>query len=171
MACRPLVARYAWVMVVAPLRFTSLSADALADFAGVLAHSLTPGDVIMLSGDVGAGKTHFARALIQSILQTPEDVPSPTFTLVQTYDTTRGSLWHTDLSRLTSTSELEELGLFDAFEDAICLVEWPDRLGAEAPSNALWITLTASNDAETRSMEVTWQGDTWARKLDQWATV
>ena len=157
-------------MVAAPLSFTSLSADALTDIARALAGTLSSGDVILLSGEVGAGKTHFARALIQSILPEPEDVPSPTFTLVQTYDTTRGPLWHTDLYRLASTYELEELGLFEAFDTAICLVEWPDRLGNEAPQNALCIALTSSEGGDTRSMDISWQDDRWNAKLDQWAT-
>ena len=66
-----------------------------------LGKALEPGDTILLSGGVGAGKTHFARSMIQSLLKAPEDVPSPTFTLVQSYDTTKGPLWHADLYRLT----------------------------------------------------------------------
>ena len=78
-------------------------------------------------------KSHFARALIQSRLAAIgrfEDVPSPTFTLVQCYDLGSVDLWHADLYRLTSPSECDELGLVDAFESAICLVEWPDRLAS-----------------------------------------
>lgn len=94
---------------------------------------LLPGDVVLLEGAVGAGKTHLARALIHAVLLQDEDVPSPTFTLVQTYDTRNGTLWHSDLYRLSSTFEIEELGLIDAFADAICLIEWPDRLGELTP--------------------------------------
>ncbi len=78
---------------------------------------------MLLDGPVGAGKTTLARAAILSILPEPEDVPSPTFTLVQTYDTTRGPLWHCDLYRLSSVLEIEELGLEEAFETAITLIE------------------------------------------------
>ena len=77
-----------------------------ATFAATLGLRLLPGDVILLDGPVGAGKTHLARALIRAILLVDEDVPSPTFTLVQTYDTQNGTLWHSDLYRLTSTFEI-----------------------------------------------------------------
>ena len=109
------------------LDLTLHDADQTARLAVTLGRALTAGDVVLLTGDVGAGKTHFARALIQSLLAVPEDVPSPTFTLVQTYDAPAAAIWHADLYRLTSVYEIEELGLTDAFSDAICLVEWPDR--------------------------------------------
>lgn len=156
-------------MGASSINCTALSPDETAAIAVVLAAELEPGDTILLSGDVGAGKTHFARALIQSILPVPEDVPSPTFTLVQTYETTRGSLWHSDLYRLSSTYEIEELGLFDAFETAICLVEWPDRLGFEAPADALSVNLVATSDTEARDINASWSADKWDAKLQRWA--
>ena len=87
-----------------------------------------------------AGKTHFARNLIQSLMAEPEDVPSPTFTLVQAYDTPSGEIWHCDLYRLSAAEEVDELGLTEAFDTAICLVEWPDKLGPLAPRGALTLT-------------------------------
>jgi tRNA threonylcarbamoyladenosine biosynthesis protein TsaE len=108
----------------------------------VLARHLLPGDTLLLSGNIGAGKTHLARALIQARLGRMEDVPSPTFTLIQTYDAGSTEIWHADLYRLGHPDEAWELGLEDAFESAICLVEWPDRLGSLAPANALHILLT-----------------------------
>ncbi|WP_299619246.1 tRNA (adenosine(37)-N6)-threonylcarbamoyltransferase complex ATPase subunit type 1 TsaE [uncultured Tateyamaria sp.] len=138
-------------------------ADATAAFAVVLGARLTPGDTVLLSGPVGAGKTHFARALIQSILHAPEDVPSPTFTLVQTYDTIRGPLWHTDLYRVSADTEIDELGLIEAFDDAICLVEWPDRLGSVTPAAALGIALQADGDA--RDAVLTWTDPRWVDRL------
>ncbi|MEB8388958.1 tRNA (adenosine(37)-N6)-threonylcarbamoyltransferase complex ATPase subunit type 1 TsaE [Rhodobacteraceae bacterium KMM 6894] len=133
--------------------------------AATLAPRLVPSDVILLTGDIGAGKTHFARCLIQSLLHTPEDVPSPTYTLVQTYAVPTGELWHADLYRLTSTSEVFELGLIDAFVDAICLIEWPDRLGDLAPAGALHLALTQGAGDDEREMMFRWKQGDWADKL------
>ena len=145
-----------------------ISPEETGALAGRLAQQLTSGDVLLLTGDVGAGKTHFARHLIQSILSVPEDVPSPTFTLVQEYDTTRGPLWHCDLYRLTSTGEVEELGLVDAFETAICLVEWPDRLGSLAPAEVLEIRLDPWAGEHDRLLTATWTGNTWTDRVTEW---
>ena len=128
------------------LDLTLHDADQTARLAVTLGRALAAGDVVLLTGDVGAGKTHFARALIQSLLTVPEDVPSPTFTLVQTYDALAAAIWHADLYRLTSVYEIEELGLTDAFSDAICLVEWPDRLGDLRPEDALDLTMTVTGE-------------------------
>ncbi len=133
--------------------------------AALLATKLATGDVILLTGDVGAGKTHFARSLIQSVLVQPEDVPSPTFTLVQTYDTQVGEIWHADLYRLTSVFEVEELGLIDAFDTSVCLVEWPDRLGPLTPANALSITLTPGDADNARQLMMHWEDPKWTNKL------
>mmetsp|Transcript_18289 Transcript_18289/g.29144 ORF Transcript_18289/g.29144 Transcript_18289/m.29144 type:complete len:158 (+) Transcript_18289:2278-2751(+) len=138
-------------------------AGATADLARGLGAGLCPGDTILLTGPVGAGKTHFARALIQSILILPEDVPSPTFTLVQTYDTSRGPLWHTDLYRISADTEIDELGLIEAFDAAICLVEWPDRLGPVTPLNALNIELVP--EGEARDAKLSWTDPRWSKRL------
>ncbi|MFN3644891.1 MAG: tRNA (adenosine(37)-N6)-threonylcarbamoyltransferase complex ATPase subunit type 1 TsaE [Gemmobacter sp.] len=109
-----------------------------------LADRLGPGDVLLLEGPIGAGKTHLARALIQHRLAAAgrmEDVPSPTFTLVQVYDNASGEIWHADLYRLSHPAEVAELGLDEAFGTALCLVEWPDRLGKLTPAHALHLTL------------------------------
>ena len=129
-----------------------------------LAAATTPTACILLEGPVGAGKSHFARGFIRSLLIEPEDIPSPTFTLVQTYETTKGTLWHTDLYRLTSDFEIEELGLTEAMEEAICLIEWPDRLGPFAPTHAL--TLTFLPDNQTRHITARWRDDTWTKVLN-----
>jgi len=100
-----------------------------------LSTALRPGDVVLLHGQIGAGKSHLARALIRARLGRMEDVPSPTFTLVQTYATDEAEIWHADLYRLTQLDEITELGLEAAFETAICLIEWPERLGDLAPKN------------------------------------
>jgi tRNA threonylcarbamoyladenosine biosynthesis protein TsaE len=143
------------------------NAEETSQAARALGAALTAGDTILLTGDVGAGKTHFARSLIQSMLTTPEDVPSPTFTLVQTYDTSAGAIWHADLYRLTSTFEIEELGLSDAFQDAVCLVEWPDRLGELKPDGALEITLETTGE-DGRVLTASWEDDKWVAKLKSW---
>ncbi len=107
-----------------------------------LARLLQPGDTVLLDGPIGAGKTHLARALIRARLGRAEDVPSPTFTLVQTYVAAGTEIWHADLYRLTHPDEVWELGLDDAFVTAICLVEWPDRLGRHVPEGALRVGLS-----------------------------
>ena len=111
-----------------------------------LANLVRPGDTLLLHGPIGAAKTHLARALIQARLGQLEDVPSPSFTLVQTYMAGTVEIWHADLYRLSHPDEVYELGLNDAFATAICLIEWPDRLGKSAPINALNITLSAEGD-------------------------
>lgn len=124
---------------------------ATARLAAVLAPRLRPGDALLLSGPIGAGKSAFARALIRARLGNPaEDVPSPTFTLVQTYEDAGGDLWHCDLYRLTQPEEALELGLDEAFASAICLIEWPDRLGAAAPEGALRLEFAALADGTHR---------------------
>lgn len=111
-----------------------------------LATLCRPGDVILLEGPIGAGKSCLARAFIRSRLGREEEVPSPTFTLVQVYEADGAEIWHADLYRLTHPDEVWELGLDDAFLSAICLVEWPDRLGARQPPGALRIRLEAAGE-------------------------
>lgn len=146
-----------------PLRKTVhlSSPDATSCFAQVIGTALGAGDVLLLEGSIGMGKTHFARALIQSLLEFPEDVPSPTFTIVQVYDTVKGELWHADLYRLTSAFELEEIGLSQAFEEAICLVEWPDRLGRETPASALRLAFSAGDHDDSRQLTAEWSDPKW----------
>lgn len=105
--------------------------------AARLAPALRAGDVLLLEGTIGAGKTHFARALIGALQraagQVPEDVPSPTYTLVQDYAAGPLEVWHADLYRLGCASELAELGLDAALGRALVLVEWPERMGPPPP--------------------------------------
>lgn len=137
------------------------SPDATADLAARLGARLRAGDVLLLEGPIGAGKTHFARALIQSLLSVPEDVPSPTFTLVQVYDGPAAAIWHSDLYRLTHPDEVTELGLTDAFDDAICLVEWPDRLGDLAPQSALHLSFAPGAHDDARRLTLRWSDPRW----------
>lgn len=138
--------------------------DATADFARQLGTFLMAGDVVGLSGPLGAGKSHFARALIQSRQELPEDVPSPSFTLVQTYEAGGLEIWHCDLYRLTSAEEAWELGLDEAFENALCLIEWPERLGGEWPDEALTCTFAPGETAQSRVLHLS-GGPHWAARL------
>jgi len=122
------------------LVLNGLSDAACTALAAKLAPGFTPDNVVLLAGPIGAGKSHFARAVIKSRLAAcgmDEDVPSPTFTLVQTYQAGDLEIWHSDLYRLTLPQEIEELGLFDAFTTALCLIEWPEKLGPDTPRDAL----------------------------------
>ena len=126
------------------LEITLASEEATTALARALAPRLGAGDCILLEGPIGAGKSHFARALIKARLAVAgrdEDVPSPTFTLVQTYDDGQAEIWHADLYRLNGPADVDELGLWEAFDSAICLIEWPDRLGDYTPRNALTLSL------------------------------
>lgn len=120
--------------------------DATARLGRWFAPRLAAGDCVLLEGPIGAGKSHFARALIRARLGREEDVPSPTFTLVQVYEAEGADLWHADLYRLSHPDEAFELGLEDAFATAICLVEWPDRLCRAAPAGAIRLRLGAEGD-------------------------
>ena len=115
-------------------------------FGGLLARQLQAGDVIALSGALGVGKSALARAIIQAVDAAEDDVPSPTFTLVQHYALADGTpLWHLDLYRIETPQEAMALGLDDAFIDAVCLIEWPDRLKKLLPKTNLSIHLYADD--------------------------
>ncbi|MEY2991343.1 MAG: hypothetical protein RI946_737 [Pseudomonadota bacterium] len=148
--------------IIATLSFSS--PDDTAGFAVRMGSILRPSDMILLHGGIGAGKSFFARALIQSVQDVPEDVPSPTFTLVQTYDTQLGEIWHADLYRLSGSDEVIELGLLDAFETAISLIEWPDRLADLSPQTALHLKFTAQND-DTRTLTIAGNADLWKTRM------
>jgi tRNA threonylcarbamoyladenosine biosynthesis protein TsaE len=129
-----------------------------------------PGDVIALSGDLGAGKTTFARAFINALpppaaaATGPEDVPSPTFTLLQIYDRAPAPVWHVDLYRLNRPEEAAELGLEDAFAEAITLIEWPERLGALLPLERLDISLLYAEAPNARRAILSGTG-AWPARL------
>ena len=105
---------------------------------------LKQGDVVLLHGTLGMGKTEFARAMIRSLCddQTLE-VPSPTFTLVQTYKASIGEIYHFDLYRLKDPDDIYELGWEEALSEGITIVEWPERLGPYKPARTLDITLSS----------------------------
>jgi tRNA threonylcarbamoyladenosine biosynthesis protein TsaE len=124
--------------------------------AAALAELVRPGDAVLLEGELGAGKTAFARAFLRALTGDPAlDVPSPTFTLVQTYDTPKGQVHHYDLWRLTDHGAMAELGWDDALED-IVLVEWPDRLGPLTPPHALVLALRPTDDDSREATLTGW---------------
>jgi tRNA threonylcarbamoyladenosine biosynthesis protein TsaE len=126
--------------------------------AARLASVARAGDCILLEGPLGAGKTALARAFLRAAAGDPEmEVPSPSFTLVQIYDTRIGPVFHYDLWRLDGSDSLAELDWEDAL-DAVVLVEWPDRLGTLRPPEALTITLRLG-DGEAREATLTGQND------------
>lgn len=154
-------------MLNTPRQIQFSNQDETAAFAARLGVELAEGDVILLSGEIGSGKTHFARSLIQSTMLVPEDVPSPTFTLVQIYETQRGEIWHADLYRLASIEEIEELGLDEAFSSSICLIEWPDKLGPLRPRNALHLHFEADQgDDNRRSLKMDWTDEKWSPMIE-----
>ncbi|RZI47057.1 tRNA (adenosine(37)-N6)-threonylcarbamoyltransferase complex ATPase subunit type 1 TsaE [Candidatus Finniella inopinata] len=130
----------------------NLTQPQLEEQAHFLATAVAAPCVIALWGDMGAGKSTFARAFIQSLLPTT-DVPSPTFTLIQTYDTPKGEIWHCDLYRLKGPEDAEELGLLEAFNQHICLIEWPERLGDFLPDFRYNIYIKVS-DIDQRSCKI-----------------
>jgi len=138
--------------------------------AGVIKPVLGAGDVLLLAGPVGAGKSFFARALISAMLADHglvEDIPSPTFTLVQTYQAGDLEIWHSDLYRLTSVDEVAELGLLDAFATALCLVEWPDRLGEELPADALTLAFALGETPGERQVVISSPNRRWQPLIDR----
>lgn len=132
-----------------------------------LAQHVAAGEALLLSGDLGMGKSTLARGLIRALTRPDEDVPSPTFTLVQFYESTP-PVAHFDLYRLEDPREIDEIGLYEALDDGAVLIEWPERLGtggAEALSlDRLSVTLEA--DGTGRRACLTGHG-AWARKLKE----
>jgi tRNA threonylcarbamoyladenosine biosynthesis protein TsaE len=146
---------------------TLADAAATERLAAALAPHLGPGDFLGLSGGVGAGKSLFARALISARLAAigrAEEIPSPSYTLVQTYDLGACELWHADLYRLGTPGEVVELGLDEALERAIAIVEWAERLGEALPARRLTLDLgfvPAVPDARTATLTARGTGWDW----------
>lgn len=146
---------------------------ATASLARALSKLVRPGDVLALFGDLGAGKTSFARAFINALPRENadsaetglEEVPSPTFTLVQLYERTPATIWHFDLYRLEQPEEAYELGIEEAFAEGISLIEWPGRLGGLLPADRLEINLGFGSTPEARTATLSAFGS-WTSRHD-----
>lgn len=142
--------------------------DATRALAARIALLTDAGDVIALSGPLGAGKSVFARGVITTLLEqkglSADEVPSPTFTLVQTYWAGERPIYHFDLFRLNAPDEAWELGIEDAFADGISLIEWPERLGNLLPKKHLAVRLASGVTPEQRIARLIPHG-TWSDRL------
>lgn len=126
-----------------------------------LAACLTPGDVVTLRGDLGAGKTSLARGAISTLCDA-EEVPSPTYTLVQTYSAKTFDIWHFDLYRLEAPGDVWELGIEEALEDGVCLIEWPERIENLLSGAELNIDISFNGQGRTAKLS---GGPDWAERL------
>ena len=129
--------------------FISHSEEETSDIALKIINQISKPSIICLYGDLGAGKTAFSRSFIRHLTQNPnENVPSPTYTLVQTYEDE--TIWHFDLYRLDNANQLYDIGWEDALNADICLIEWPDRLGALKPKKTVDIAIDVLQDGARR---------------------
>jgi len=152
----------------ADLAVTSRNEAETARIAGAVAHAARPGDVLALAGDLGSGKTAFARGFIRALTTPGEEVPSPTFTLVQTYAAGDRTLYHFDLYRIEDPEEAWELGIEEAFAGGIALIEWPERLGRLLPADRLDIRFDVPAGAPPAERRITFAaGPAWSRRLAQ----
>jgi tRNA threonylcarbamoyladenosine biosynthesis protein TsaE len=127
---------------------------ATAELGATLAARLKPGDVVGLKGELGAGKTTLARAILRAAADDARlIVPSPTFTLVEVYETPHGTYWHFDLYRLEAPEQVFELGWEEARAEGIVLLEWPERLGPLLPRH-LSVTLEIDGDGRRALLDV-----------------
>ncbi len=137
--------------------------EATRAFGAKLAHLLRPGDVVLLSGDLGAGKSTLARGAISAIAGV-DDAPSPTFTFVETYETPDFLLWHFDLYRLEQPSDVWELGFEEALEDGVVLIEWPEQAAALMPEGALVLRMDVEGDVCRAAIGA---NENWRARLSQ----
>lgn len=149
---------------------TNLPNEAATEsLAASLASLVRPGDLLALAGDLGAGKTTFARAFIRAFCHATDlEVPSPTFTLVQTYSAADGTaIYHSDLYRLKGPDEIEDLGLDDERDFAVLLVEWPDRMPQDWWQDALNIEFrhVASGAKTGRDLVISADSADWQKRL------
>ena len=129
-----------------------------ARLGAAVAASLEAGEAVCLTGPLGAGKSVLARGLVRALTSPEEDVPSPTFTLVQAYEGPGLAVAHFDLYRLKSPEEAWEIGLDEALEDGAAVIEWPERLGRHLPADRLDIEITLDGAGDARHARLTPHG-------------
>jgi tRNA threonylcarbamoyladenosine biosynthesis protein TsaE len=135
--------------------FNTNSEQETSIVAQEFAATLRPRDIVLLNGDLGLGKSVFSRSVIRALMNNENiDVPSPTFTLVQTYDTPQGDVYHFDLYRLKTPEELYEIGWEDALHSGIILVEWPERLGFLKPKHYIQIDIKSGASSDSRFITI-----------------
>ena len=135
------------------MKYLSQSEKDTIAFAKKFAQTLKGNEIIALWGTLGMGKTVFAKAVIQELTGRKEEVPSPTFTLLQTYDTPLAEVFHFDFYRLKNPEEAYEIGIEDAFKDGISLIEWPEKIGALLPRQAINIYFEMTPEGRLISVE------------------
>ena len=135
---------------------------ATAILGQAIARALRPGEAVCLSGPLGAGKSTLARALVRALTTSDEEVPSPTFTLVQLYEGAQLKIAHFDLYRLTDPDEAYEIGLDEALDEGAAVIEWPERLEGRLPRDRLDVVISLGDNVETRQVRLagcgTWEG-------------
>ena len=146
------------------VNFILRSVDSTNHLASLIASKCNKGDVITLQGDLGTGKTTFARGFINSFFPNKENVNSPSFNILQTYNTPQNEIWHYDLYRIKNKNELNEIGLDEGFSKAISVIEWPEMVAGELPKNRLEINLGMSVDNTSRKITLVGVGY-WSKLL------
>jgi tRNA threonylcarbamoyladenosine biosynthesis protein TsaE len=146
------------MIVLASEDDTALLGEALSEICAA-------GDLIALYGDLGAGKSALCRAFVRALTSEDQDVPSPTFTLVQSYETPEETVYHYDLYRLNKPDDVLELGMEEALEEGICLVEWPEKMGPYLPWDRIDLDITIQPDDKTRVATLAGIG-AWSARLN-----
>jgi len=156
--------------------FYNITIQQTVYIAEILAEVIRPGDTVLLFGEIGSGKTFFSRAMIQKMMEKQgavvEDIPSPTFTIVQIYDTLVPPVWHLDLYRISNPDEIIDLDLENALEKHVCLIEWPQNMGLHVPERNISITLEEIlGSDDVRNIDFEFYGTGWEhifRGLIKW---
>lgn len=136
------------------LEFHTSSEDETKALATKLAKALKPGDCVAFFATLGMGKSVFCRAIIQTLIPETTNVPSPTFTLVQTYTNDENEIWHFDLYRLEEPEEVFELGIDEALQNSITLIEWPQNMGEYLPADAIKIYISLGQTPDERMIRI-----------------